>query len=92
MYAVRFTASATAAFGRLTPEQRRRILRLIGNVQVAPAPDNRSKFTLYELGSMYTICRDHQGYWVVYDVQGQTISVVGVGVGSPYGPLELPSS
>jgi hypothetical protein len=84
VYTVRFTASATAVFGRLTPEQRRRILRLIGNVQVDPTPDNDSKFTLYELGSMYTICRDHQGYWVVYHVHAQTISVVGVGVGSPY--------
>jgi hypothetical protein len=62
VYTVRFTASANAAIGRLTPPQRRRILRLIGNVQLDPAPDNRSKFTLYELGSMYTICQDHQGY------------------------------
>ena len=86
MYRVRFTTSGTASYGRLTPDQRRRILRIVGNIQLDPVPDNRLKFTLDALGAMYTIYRDHQGYWVAYHVDGDTINIVGVGVGGPHVP------
>jgi hypothetical protein len=87
VYSVRLTASAEACFARLTPEQRRRIIRIIANVQLDPAPDNHVKFTHYDLGAMYTIYLDHVGYWVLYHVRDQTILVVGVGLGGPQVPL-----
>jgi hypothetical protein len=88
LFGVRFTPTANAAAKALSPDQRRAILRIIAHAQIDPTPDNLTKFTLYQLGAMYTIHRDHQGHWVVYHVVGNEIRVVAVGAGGPYVPSQ----
>lgn len=81
MYSVRYTKTAEDCFARLSPEQRRAVIRIVANVQLDPIPDDFVKFTFYELGTMYTIYLDHLGHWAVYHVDGNIVSIVIVGAG-----------
>lgn len=87
MFRVRHTETSDGCFAVLKPVERRQIIRLVAKVQLAPWVDNISKFTLYELGSMVTICHDNQGAWVVYHLDGDVVVLWGVGVGGPSVPL-----
>jgi len=84
MYSVKHTDTSTRCFEALGPEQRQQVIRLIAKLQLAPWVDNISKFTLYELGSMVTICHDERDGWAVYHMDGDTIVIWGLGIGGPY--------
>ena len=88
MRSVEWTETADTCAGLLTPEQRRAVICIVAHAQIDPTPDNLAKFTLYELGTMYTIHRDHLGHWAVYHIDHRgVLVVVAVGVGGPYVPL-----
>jgi hypothetical protein len=87
LHRVRYTETATRCCEVLAPDQRRAIIRLVANIQTSPYVDNLWKFNLFELGEMYVIAHDNARHWVVYQQEGDLITISGAGINGPYVPL-----